>query len=116
AWGGALLWASAPGTLLVQYHLDGAVYPLFAVGSAALVAAGARTDRALLSVLGGAVLMAGLYTSFSLLVGIPLVAGCVLAVGIDRAQRGEGWRAAPPTAFHLLYAAAGFAVVLAVLT
>lgn len=117
AWGGAVLWASAPQTLLVQYHLDGALYPLLAVTGCAAVAAGVRWDRLWLSMLGGAVLVLGLYTSFSLLVAPALAVGCAATVAIERARAGErSWPVAGDVVTHVLGATAAFAVGLALLT
>ena len=89
AWGGAVLFTTVPATLLIQYHLDGAVYPLIAVLACALAATGARGDRLWATALAGVVAMLGLYVSFSLLAALPLVVGCVLAVGYDRACAAE---------------------------
>ena len=89
AWGGAVLYTTIPATLLIQYHLDGAIYPLLAVVACALAAIGARRDWLAGAALAGVVAMLGLYVSFSLLAGLPLVVGCVLAVGYDRACAGE---------------------------
>jgi hypothetical protein len=115
AWGGAVLWATVPATLIIQYHLDGAVYPLLAVVACGLVATGARRDVPGWSVAGGVLLMLGVYVSFSLLAAIPVGIGCVAAVAIDRARRGEGARAMRRAALHLFLIAVAAAATFLVL-
>lgn len=105
AWGSAILWMTIPATLLIQYHLDGAVYPLLAASACALAATGARTDRLGWSAAAGVALMLGIYVSFSLLVAVPLALGCWLAVAIDRARAGAGRTALARIAMHVFVAA-----------
>lgn len=111
AWGAAVIWASAPATLLIQYHLDGSLYPLLAVASCTLASLAARRDRLAWSVLAGALLVLGVYVSFSLLVAIPLALGCLLVVTIARARAGEERRPLARLAAHVLAAVVGGAVV-----
>lgn len=105
-----------PTTLLITHHLDGALYPLFAVGTAACWVAAVRSERPAgqmgFAFCGGALLMVGLYTTFSLLpaglLAAALAAGAWLSPGEDR---GDGATAM----FVLGGAVVGFALVLALL-
>jgi hypothetical protein len=76
----AALWTlTTPAFLLVTYHLDGAIYPLFAVASAWAAARGGRTGRARWMGVAGGLASLGLYFSFSLLAALPLVGGSWVA-------------------------------------
>jgi len=113
--GAAILFMTCPAVLLISYHLDGALYPLVSVGACALLAAGTRDDRYVLSVLAGAVLSVGLYVTFSLLPAVPLSVGALLLVAVDRVHREPTQAVWQRAGFHLAAAAAGFVAVLFVL-
>lgn len=89
----AVLGATSPALLLITYHLDGALYPLFALLTLWLVSLAMSVhgpSRGLplsarvlaLAMLAGVALGAGLYVSYSLLPTFGLVVGVVFALGL----------------------------------
>jgi hypothetical protein len=111
----ALCAATVPAVLLVSYHLDGAVYPLFALGTCALAAHGARTGRVVLTFAGGATFGLGLCTSFSLAPVAALAPVLVAAVILGRARRDGGGAIVFRFLSHLAALAAGAVLVLGAL-
>lgn len=111
----ALLVFTAPSVLLISYHLDGAVYPLIAVLGCALLAHAARDARYWESVIAGAVLAAGVWTSFSLIPAVGLAFGCLALVTMRQTETLGHARAWQRAGFHLAAAAAGALAVLFVL-
>lgn len=86
----AVLYATAPGLLLISYHADGALFPLLAVGTVALAVsalreADARRWFARLAA-SGAVFAIGIWCNFSL---IPLVGMLGVLLWVMRGERGE---------------------------
>jgi len=106
----ALLWLSAPAALLINLHLDGALFPLLGTTAVALAAIGVRSSRPLASVAGGCVAALGAYCTFGLLPVVGLGIGCSLVVVGERALHGSGVRRAlRPLAHALLFLAAAVA-------
>ena len=84
-----LLYLSAPGIMLIDLHLDGALYPLLGIGCIALAVAGVRGQRPLLGFLGGALGSLGVYCTFGL---VPCVALALVFAAITAAQAGLSLR------------------------
>lgn len=102
----ALLWLSAPAVLLINLHLDGALFPLLGTTAVALAAVGARSGRPLASLAGGCVAALGTYCTFGLLPVVGLGVGCALVLAGERAAHGTSLaRAARPLAHALLFLA-----------
>lgn len=114
----ALLALSSPAVLLIQQHLDNAVYPSLALGSAALASLGARRGVLWWTAAGGLLWGASLYVSFSLLPVAGLALGCVGLVLLRQAHEGR-WasRALAVRRFgwHAVVFGAGAVAALAVL-
>ncbi len=111
----ALLFLSAPAVLLIDLHLDGALFPLLGTTAVALAAIGARSGRPVVSILGGCVAALGAYCTFGLLPVVGLGVGCSLVLAGERVVHGTPLgRAARPLAHALLFLA-GFVVVTALL-
>ncbi len=110
AWSGAVVWAVVPATLLIQYHLDGAVYPLVAVTGCALAATGVRRGSWIGSALAGLTLAFGLYLSFSLVLAVALAFGCILTISIDRVGSTGSSRPLLSGAVHACVVTAGLGI------
>ncbi|MFW5925534.1 MAG: hypothetical protein ACOCV4_05160 [Myxococcota bacterium] len=97
-----LLTLSSPAVLLIQQHLDGALYPLLALGVVVLATLGARRWAPWWTAAAGVLWGLSLYVSFSLLPVAGLALGAVALVatdgirGRDRAVRVHraGWHVA----------------------
>ena len=109
----AVLWLSAPAVLLIDLHLDGALFPLLGTTAVALAAIGARSGRALASVAGGCVAALGIYCTFGLLPVLGLGVGCSLVVAAERASHGVSLARAARPLQHALLFFAGAAVTTA---
>lgn len=100
----ALVWLTTPAVLLVNLHLDGALFPLLGTTAVALAAVGARSGRPIASIAGGCVAAIGAYCTFGLVPVVGLGVGCALLVAGERAAHGAPWgRALRPTAHALLF-------------
>lgn len=88
----AVLTLSSPAPLLIQQHLDGALFPLLGLAAAVLATHGARRGAHAWTALGGAIWGGSLYVSFSLLPVVGLALGCVLVATARReSARGPAW-------------------------
>ena len=102
----ALLWLSAPGVLLINLHLDGALFPLLGTTAVALAAIGARRGNPLASIAGGCVAALGTYCTFGLLPVVGLGVGCALVLAGERTVHGTPLtRSARPLVHALLFLA-----------
>ncbi|MCB9626118.1 MAG: hypothetical protein H6725_01965 [Sandaracinaceae bacterium] len=120
----AVLAATSPAMLLITYHLDGALYPLFAmltlipVSSAMRVhgpSGGAALSARVLALgtLGGVVFGVGLYVSYSLLPVLGLVLGVPLAFGLATPHRARPLRRAALVLLGFALGALGVTALLA---
>jgi hypothetical protein len=109
----ALLWLSAPAVLLIDLHLDGALFPLLGTTAVALAAIGARSRRPFASLAGGCVAAVGTFCTFGLAPVVGLGVGCSLVLAGERAAHGLPLRTSARSLAHALLFLAGFAVVTA---
>ncbi len=111
----AVLWVCSPAALLIDLHLDGALFPLLGTSAVALAALGARRDAHVASLAGGVLAALGAYCTFGLLPVVGLGIGCALVVAAEqRAHHQPLGQAARPLVQALLFLA-GAAATTAVL-
>jgi hypothetical protein len=114
-YGGALLAASSPAVLLIQQHLDGAIYPALALSSCALAVTGMRRRAPWWTALGGLAWGLSVYVSFSLLPVVGLALGVLALVAIEDARAEGPWMAAHRGGWHAAAFAAGALLALGAL-
>jgi hypothetical protein len=79
AYATALVFLSSPSILLIDLHLDGALFPLLTVSSLACTVLGAQARRPWIALASGAIATMGVYCSFGLL-PVPALATLLAAV------------------------------------
>jgi hypothetical protein len=112
AYAGAILAASSPAVLLIQLHLDGALYPAFALGACALAALGVRRGMPAWTALGGAVFGLSLFVTFSVLPVVGLALGCIALVILQSATKRDRLEAMHGGAWHAVAFGGGALAVL----